>query len=80
MKFSADQLAFAIDNQRQTNEHARQHESRVFDTSTLQGLKQAERFQNRMYNLYESVTVQSFGLNRVRILASKPISQTSEHP
>jgi len=43
--------------------------SKIFDTSTLQGLKAAERFQQRMYSKYDSVQVKTIGLFRVMIIA-----------
>ena len=43
--------------------------TRTFDTSTLKGLKEAERFKAKMENLYESVNVYAIGLNRVQIVA-----------
>ena len=44
------------------------HESKAFDTSTLYGLKQAERYQAKLHNKYDSVTVQAIGLYRVLII------------
>ena len=49
--------------------------TRTFDTSTLVGLKQAERFKMRMENLYESVNVYAIGLYRVQIVALRPINK-----
>jgi hypothetical protein len=49
--------------------------TKTFDTSTLVGLKQAERFKMRMENTYESVNVYAIGLNRVQIVALKPINK-----
>ena len=46
----------------------RQYESKVFDTSTLAGLQSAERYQQRLYNLYDSVRVLTVGMNRVQIV------------
>lgn len=40
----------------------RMYESKTFDTSTLAGLKSAERFKTRMENKYENVTTVSKGL------------------
>jgi hypothetical protein len=51
----------------------RDSQTKTFDTSTLQGLKQAERFQARMYDLYESVNVYAIGWSRVKIVALRPI-------
>ena len=45
-------------------------ETKTFDTSTLKGLKQAERYQQRLYNKYDKVTVVPAGLERVRITGS----------
>lgn len=44
------------------------YESKIFDTSTLQGLKAAERYQARLYNKYQSVNVYAIGLYRVQIV------------
>ena len=49
--------------------------SKTFDTSTVEGIKQAERFQARMYERFESVIVYAIGLNRVQIVALKPIAR-----
>ena len=45
-----------------------QYESKIFDTETLQGLKAAERYQNRLYNKYERVEVKAIGLTRVQVI------------
>ena len=50
---------------------ADQHESKVFDTSTLAGLKSAERYKARLENTYESVNVYTIGLYRVQIVGLK---------
>ncbi len=50
-----------------------QYESKQFDTSTVQGLKSAERYQNRLYSLYNSVQVLTIGLYRVQIVGRNPI-------
>ena len=42
-------------------------DSKTFDTGTLAGLKAAERYQQRLYGKYKSVSVVPVGLNRVRI-------------
>ena len=42
-------------------------ESKTFDTSTVAGLKQAEKYQQKLYGKYDSVTVKPIGLNRVLI-------------
>ena len=47
------------------------HKSKIFDTSTVQGLKAAERFKALMNNRYESVNVYAIGLARVQIVALK---------
>lgn len=47
---------------------AKQYESKVFDTSTLAGLRSAERYQQRLYGKYNSVQVLTIGLNRVQIV------------
>lgn len=49
--------------------------SKVFDTSTLAGLKAAERFKARLENSYDSVKVYTFGWNRVQIVGTKERSQ-----
>lgn len=46
-------------------------ESRTFDTSTLQELKQAERHQQRLYDKYDKVTVTVIGLSCVKIQGVK---------
>lgn len=43
--------------------------TKTFDTSTIKGIQQAERFKARMGNLYESVNVYAISLNRVQIVA-----------
>ncbi len=48
------------------------HTSKIFDTSTLQGLKAAERFKARLNNTFESVNVYAVGLNRVQIVGQRP--------
>jgi len=45
-------------------------ESRSFDISDAKGLKAAERYQSKLYNRFDRVTVTSLGLNRVRIEGS----------
>lgn len=50
-----------------TTEHMSRKVSKTFDTSTLAGLKSAERYQARLYNLYDKVTVTPIGFNRVCI-------------
>jgi hypothetical protein len=42
-------------------------ESRTFDTSTVNGLKQAERYQQRLYSKFEKVIVVPVGLSQVKI-------------
>ena len=49
--------------------------SRIFDTSTIKGIQQAERFKARMENSYQSVNVYAIGLFRVQIVALKPIGK-----
>ena len=51
-----------------------QHESRIFDTSTIRGLKSAERYKNTLNNKYESVSVHAIGLNRVQIVGQRRIA------
>lgn len=43
--------------------------SKTFDTSTLAGLKRAERYKARLENQFNKVTVTAVGLNRVNISA-----------
>lgn len=43
-------------------------EERFFDTGTLKGLAQAEKYKARLNNKYVRVTVIPAGLNRVRIM------------
>jgi hypothetical protein len=49
--------------------------TRIFDTSTIQGLKAAERFKARMNEKFESVNVYAIGLTRVQIVALRPVQQ-----
>ena len=42
-------------------------ESKSFDTSTIEGLKQAEKYKAKLENKYDSVTTKPVGLNRVLI-------------
>ena len=42
-------------------------ESKIFDTSTIKGIEQAERYKARLENKYERVIVTPIGLTRVRI-------------
>lgn len=44
-----------------------QGETKTFDTSTLKGLKDAERYKARLENKYDKVTTDSVGFDRVRI-------------
>lgn len=41
--------------------------TKVFDTSTLKGLQQAERYKARLENTFCRVTVKPIGLDRVQI-------------
>lgn len=50
-----------------------QHASRIFDTSTIKGLKDAERFKAKLNNRYNSVIVYHIGLNRVQIVGLRRI-------
>ena len=52
----------------------RNHESKIFDTSTIQGLEAAERYQARLYSKYESVNVYAIGLYRVQIVGLRRVS------
>lgn len=55
------------------------HSSKMFDTSTLQGLKAAERFKARLNDAYESVTVYRIGWDRVQITGKRPIGREENH-
>lgn len=46
-------------------------EAKIFDISTLEGLKAAERYQNRLYQKYEKVVVATIGLDRVKIYGNR---------
>ena len=51
------------------------HVSKIFDTSTVDGIEAAERFKTRLENAYDSVNVYALGLYRVQIVGlrvSKP--------
>lgn len=48
-------------------------ESRVFDTRTIQGLKQAEQYKLALCDRYAVVHVSPVGLYTVRIWAVRPI-------
>ena len=45
-------------------------ESKTFDTSTLKGIQQAERYQTRLLGKYDVVTAKPVGLFRVLITGS----------
>ena len=45
-------------------------EEQVFDTSTLKGLSQAERYKAKLNDKYVRVAVIPVGLNRVRIVGA----------
>ncbi len=45
--------------------------SKIFDTSTIEGLKAAERFKARLNDQYESVSVYAIGFYRVQIVGLK---------
>jgi hypothetical protein len=47
---------------------------RIFDTSTLAGLKAAEQYKAALENAYDRVIVNSAGLNRVQIRAEEKSS------
>jgi len=42
--------------------------TKIFDTSTIEGLKAAERFKARLENMCQSVNVYAIGLDRVQIV------------
>lgn len=46
--------------------------SKMFDTSTPEGLKAAERYQARLYNLYDRVEAKPVGLTRTLVTGSYP--------
>jgi len=46
-------------------------ESKTFDTSTVQGVKAAERYQQRLYAKYDSVKVITLGMFRVMVKGGK---------
>jgi hypothetical protein len=48
--------------------------TKIFDTSTVKGIGQAERFKAKMENQFESVNVYAIGLSRVQIVALRPIA------
>ncbi len=52
-------------------ENNKRFESKTFDTSTLKGLKSAERYQNKLYSLYDSVEVKTLGLTRCIVIGRK---------
>ena len=43
-------------------------ENKTFDTSTEEGIKQAEQYQSKLYSKYESVTVKPIGMFRVIVI------------
>ena len=47
--------------------------TKIFDTSTVEGIKQAERFKMQMENEYKSVNVYACGFYRIQIVALGPI-------
>ena len=42
-------------------------QSRTFDISNPKGLKQAERYQQRLYSLFDKVIVVPIGLSHIKI-------------
>ncbi len=46
-------------------------EFKVFDISTIKGLKAAERYQRRLYNIFDQVIVTPHGLSTVHILGRR---------
>jgi hypothetical protein len=46
----------------------KEHESRIFDTSTVKGVADAERYKARLENNYASVNVYAIGFYRVQIV------------
>lgn len=51
--------------------------SKVFDTSTVQGIRSAERYKALLNNKFESVNVYALGLFRVQIVGMSPKSVKS---
>jgi hypothetical protein len=45
--------------------------ARVFDTSTIDGLKAAERYKTALENKYDKVITMPIGLNRVQIAVAR---------
>ena len=45
-------------------------QKRVFDTSSIKGLKQAERFQNALYKKFDCVSVRPIGLDKVAVMGN----------
>ena len=75
-KYSNDaETEYAIDRKHSQDCHSVQEhrkdgrlmQSKTFDTSTIQGLKTAERFKVKLENQYDKVIVTAIGFNRVRI-------------
>lgn len=56
---------------------AKVSESKTFDTETLEGLKAAERYQQSLYEKYNTVTVKPLGLTRTTITGENPIKPFS---
>src|SRR5690348_2999129 len=50
-------------------------ESKIFDTSTVEGIGKADQYKNRLNNKYNKVAVTVLGWNRVRIEGSEPIGR-----
>jgi hypothetical protein len=46
--------------------------SKVFDVSTVKGIKAAERYKAMLNNKFESVNVYAIGLTRVQIIGIRP--------
>ena len=44
---------------------------KVFDISTIKGLKSAERYKRRLENVFDKVTVTTFGLSRIQIIGQR---------
>jgi len=51
--------------------------TKIFDISTVKGIKAAEQFKARMNNRFESVTVYAISLTRVQIVALRPIQASA---
>lgn len=51
---------------------------KTFDTSTIAGLKAAERYQQSLYSKFDKVTVTPIGLNRVKVWGERKTDVNSD--